>query len=164
MVNRKILVCTAVCLLVLFAAWRLWPTERQAIRRQLQNLRELSAKDGAEQGVEPLRRAARIGDLFTDPCRFVFEEYDGEETLDRKTLINHVLHLRNRTQSLHLSLHDTEIVIIADDTAGVTTTLRVESSGNEDLFTDVREIDLGMQKADGDWRIARVTLVEVLEK
>lgn len=162
MVKKNILYPAVAVLVLLSLGWFLWPSDRQAIQKQLKVFTELSRKKTPEQGVEALTRAAGIADLVTDPCRIVSEEYGKEVDLDKKSVINQVLFIRNQSKTLHITFHDTTITLGEDDTAKVTATVRVETQGADDLFRDIREVSLNLKKHEGDWLIARVTLVQVL--
>lgn len=164
MVNKNVFYLVIAVTAALILAWWLWPNDKQAIRKHLESFTEISEKKAGEQGVEALTKAARLADLFTDPCRVVFEEYDRTGEYNKKAIIDHALFIRNQFRTLSISFMDTVIRLSEDQTAMVTTTVQVDSQGGDELFRDIREVDLSMEKRDGDWLIAGVTLVQVLEK
>jgi hypothetical protein len=161
-------VLSAVILLVLVAAgifaWRTraTPDEREIQARlgTLRNEVNASTKDGLGTAL----RATQIGSYFTEDA--VVELGEGAAPIKgRETLMGMVARLQPRTAAFRMDLDD----ITIDMTPGATTAdvlltasfvRRNISTGEESL--DAREYALVMTKADGTWRIARITAVDTL--
>lgn len=63
-----------------------------------------------------------------------------------------------------VSIHDLNIIIAEKERATIRCTLRVKGEGKSQPVADVQELSAEMRKVQGDWLLASVTLVEVLER
>ena len=166
MTRRSVL--SAVILLVLLAAgifaWRsrATPDEREIQARldALRNEVNASTKDGLGTAV----RAAQIGSYFTDDA--VVELGEGAAPIKgRDTVIGMVARLQPRTAAFRMDLDDITIDMAPSSTAAdvlltASFVRRNISTGEESL--DAREYALVMTKADGTWRISRITGIDTL--
>ncbi len=145
-------------------AWRTreTPDERE-IRSRLDSLRtevNTSTKDGAGVALH----AAQIGGYFTEDA--LVELGEGAAPIKgRETLVGMVARLQPRTAAFRMDLEDITIEMVpGSETADVLLTAsfarRNISTGEESL--DAREYALVMTKADGTWRIARITAIDTL--
>jgi hypothetical protein len=161
-------VLSAVILLVLLAAaifaWRsrATPDEREIQARlgALRNEVNASTKDGLGTAL----RAAQIGSYFTDDA--VVELGEGAAPIKgRDTVMGMVARLQPRTAAFRMDLDDITIDMAAGSTAAdvlltASFVRRNISTGEESL--DAREYALVMTKADGTWRISRITAIDTL--
>jgi hypothetical protein len=161
-------VLSAVILLVLLAAgifaWRsrATPDEREIQARldALRNEVNASTKDGLGTAL----RAAQIGSYFTDDA--VVELGEGAAPIKgRDTVMGMVARLQPRTAAFRMDLDDITIDIVPGSTAAdvlltASFVRRNISTGEESL--DAREYALVMTKADGTWRISRITAIDTL--
>ena len=166
MTRRSVL--SAVILLVLLAAgifaWRSRATsderEIQARLDALRNEVNASTKDGLGTAL----RAAQIGSYFTDDA--VVELGEGAAPIKgRDTVIGMVARLQPRTAAFRMDLDDITIDMAPGSTAAdvlltASFVRRNVSTGEESL--DAREYALVMTKADGTWRISRITGIDTL--
>jgi len=161
-------VLSALILLVLLAAgifaWRSRATsderEIQARLDALRNEVNASTKDGLGTAL----RAAQIGSYFTDDA--VVELGEGAAPIKgRDTVIGMVARLQPRTAAFRMDLDDITIDMAPGSTAAdvlltASFVRRNVSTGEESL--DAREYALVMTKADGTWRISRITGIDTL--
>ena len=166
MTRRSVL--SAVILLVLLAAaifaWRsrATPDEREIEARlgALRNEVNASTKDG----LGTAARAAQIGSYFTDDA--VVELGEGAAPIKgRDTVMGMVARLQPRTAAFRMDLDDITIDMAPGSTAAdvlltASFVRRNISTGEESL--DAREYALVMTKADGTWRISRITAIDTL--
>ena len=166
MTRRSVL--SAVILLVLLAAailaWRsrATPDEREIEARlgALRNEVNASTKDGLGTAL----RAAQIGSYFTDDA--VVELGEGAAPIKgRDTVMGMVARLQPRTAAFRMDLDDITIDMAPGSTAAdvlltASFVRRNISTGEESL--DAREYALVMTKADGTWRISRITGIDTL--
>jgi hypothetical protein len=72
--------------------------------------------------------------------------------------------MKKRLPNTSFSFHDTVIDIVDDNRAEVITTLRINGKIVDEQFTDAYELDITVDKKDGDWRFASFTVVEFMQK
>ena len=145
-------------------AWRTreTPDERE-IRSRLDSLRD-EVNTSTKDGIGVALHAAQIGGYFTEDA--LVELGDGAAPIKgRETLIGMVARLQPRTAAFRMDLEDITIEMApGSDTADVLLTAsfarRNISTGEESL--DAREYALVMTKAEGTWRIARITAIDTL--
>lgn len=151
-------VCVAV------VVWLFLTSDARQVQRRLDALSQLIAKQGQEQGLEALSRAAEIGSLFAEQCSLSLEEYGQQGTYTRKDIIDSVFMARNRYQEITLTFYDTLITLGDNRQAEILATLHLTTTSGRDTMTDVGEIALHLTNIDGEWLIDAVTLVQVLER
>lgn len=145
-------------------AWRTResPDERE-IRSRLDSLRT-EVNTSTKDGVGVALHAAQIGGYFTEDA--LVELGEGAAPISgRETLMGMVARLQPRTAAFRMDLDDITIEMVpGTGTADVLLTAsfarRNVSTGEESL--DAREYALVMTKADGTWRIARITAIDTL--
>ena len=158
----------AAVLLVLIAAatfaWRTreTPDERE-IGARLDALRR-EVNSSTADGVGVALHAAQIGGYFTEDT--VVELGEGAAPIKgRDTLMGMVARLQPRTAAFRMELDDVTVEILPGGTAAdvlLTASFKRRniSTGEESL--DAREYALVMSKADGTWRIGRVSAIDTL--
>ena len=165
--TRRYAVFAAVLVVLVGAgvfAWRTreTPDERE-IRSRLDSLRD-EVNTSTKDGIGVALHAAQIGGYFTEDA--LVELGDGAAPIKgRETLIGMVARLQPRTAAFRMDLEDITIEMApGSDTADVLLTAsfarRNISTGEESL--DAREYALVMTKAEGTWRIARITAIDTL--
>lgn len=167
MVNLKNLIL-AVCLatVAVVAAVRFWPSDERAIRQQVAKIEALGSKASDEKTVESLLRARQLAELFADPSALQVEHANFTGQYPRKQIQERILLARGFYTSAIVSVHDLTINIPTTDpkTATIHCTLRVKGEGKSQPVADVQELSAELHKINGDWLLASVTLVEVLER
>lgn len=157
-------VVSALVLVGVFAFWRTreGPDER-VIRQRLEALRtEVNAS--TMDGVGTAARAAQIGDYFTEDAVVDFGR-GSPPIRGRETLMGMVARLQPRTAAFRLELDDVGIEVVpggaaADVLLTASFVRRIVSTGEESR--DAREFALVLVKADGTWRISRITAIDTL--
>ena len=147
-------------------AWQTWwPGDERAIRGRLDALAAVVNEPAAE-GLGTVARAAEIGSYFTQDV--VVDLGRGSAPIQgRETLIGLAARLPPGTAAYTLEFDDVSVDVapeggVADVRCAATFTRRNESTGERSI--DARELQLGMTKSDGHWRIARVTAVDTLRR
>jgi len=144
-------------------AW--WPSDERAIRQRLGALAE-TVNEHAPEGLGTVTRATQIGGYFTDDV--AIDLGSGTPPIrSRETLIGIAARMSPRLAGHTLEFDDVTVAI--DSNQGTATVNLVaiwtrsqgSSSGSG---TDARELQLGMTKADGAWRIERVTALDTLRR
>lgn len=167
MVNLKTLVLAALVVVVAtVAALRLWPSDERAIRQQIAKIETLGSKARDEKPVESLLRARQLAELFADPSSLEVESANFTGQYPRKQIQERIALARGSYTSATVSVHDLTLDISTTDpqTATLRCTLRVKGEGNSQPMADVQELSAELRKVEGDWLLAAVTLVEVLER
>lgn len=144
-------------------AWRAWTGgEEAAIRRRLASL-TTAVNSPAGEGLGAVAHAADVGSYFTDDVRI--ELGPGTTPIQGRTmLIGMATRLQPRLAAYELVMDDVGVELTSDTTADVQLTAsfikRSDPAGQDSL--DAREFALEMTRADGAWRIARLSVVQTL--
>ncbi|MBM9535843.1 hypothetical protein [Desulfobulbus alkaliphilus] len=153
-----------VLLAVVFALFRLLPSDEKAIRKQLTVFAQNASKKADEKPVEGLRKSRRIADLFNDPCRISVEAVDFTGTFSRQQIMDRILMVRATFNAVTVKLHDISIQVSEENSADVRMTLRLSGQRQDHAVADVQEISATLEKIDGDWLFTSVRVVEVLSR
>lgn len=140
-----------------------WNSDRRRIGRQLDELRELVEKTGPENDLAAANKARQVGDLLARDFELHLEPY-GPVVTDRQRLMQVTLGYRRRAERIGLDFHDREFTVdprlrVADLTTTATLTGRTAGSAYRELY----RLRLGWVEEEGEWRIRRVELLEVLD-
>jgi hypothetical protein len=141
------------------SAWTRAMSEKTAVERRLEAL-AAEVNESTADGAGLAARAELLGTYFTDDV--VIELGRGAAAIHRRaTVMDMAFRLQPRTSAFTLRLTDIGVVLAPDRLSGnvVLTAEFVRRGGGEDSI-DARELSIGMTKADGTWRIARLTVVE----
>ena len=156
----------AIALVVVLAiaavfAWRAWGGEEAAIRRRLASL-TTEVNSPAREGLGAVAHAADVGSYFTDDVRI--ELGPGTTPIEGRTmLIGMATRLQPRLAAYELVLDDVGVELTSDTTADVQLTASfIKRSAPTEDSSDAREFALKMSRADGTWRIARLSVVQTL--
>ena len=146
-------------------AWQAWwPGDERAIRRRLDAL-AAAVNEDAPEGLGTVTRAASIGAYFTDTV--VVDPGSGAQPFQgREALIGLATRVTPRAAGYTLDIDAVEVVVNAYGSADVTcvATLTRHNPATGERSIDARELQLGLTKSDGDWRIARVTALDTLRR
>jgi hypothetical protein len=138
-------------------------SDERAIREQLETLRA-EVNRSTPDGLANIARAANIGSYFTEDV--VVDLGQGTAPIrGRLTLMGMAERLQPRTAAFRMELDDVGVEMTpgastADATLTISFVRRSIPTGEESR--DAREFALGLMKAGGTWRIARVTAIDVL--
>jgi hypothetical protein len=140
------------------------PSDEKKIRASLASLAEYCSTDKEEPVFDTLQKAASAAKLCSDPCTVKFETFKIDREFSQKELTDRFLMMKKRLPNTSFSFHDTVIDIVDDNRAEVITTLRINGKIVDEQFTDAYELDITVDKKDGDWRFASFTVVEFMQK
>jgi hypothetical protein len=160
----RVCVVSALVLLGVFAFWRTREgLDERVIRQRLEAFRaEVNAS--TMDGVGTAARAVQIGTYFTEDA--VVDLGGGAVPIrGRETLIDMAARLQPRTSAFRLDLDDVGIDVVPGGTAAdvlltASFVRRIISTGEESR--DAREFALVLVKADGAWRISKITAIDTL--
>jgi SnoaL-like protein len=147
-------------------AWRSRATpDELAIRSRLESLRN-DVNSGTKEGIGIAVHAAQIGNYFTDDA--TVELGEGSPPIKgRDTLIGMIARLQPRTAEFRLELDDVTIEMVPGSNAAdvlLTATFKRLNDAAGEPSLDAREYALVMTRADGPWRIARITAIDALRQ
>ena len=146
-----------------FLVWSRWGSDdERVIRERLEALQ--TEVNRSTDGPANLARAASIGSYFTDDVVVDLGEGSGP-IRGRMTIVGMAERLQPRTAAFRMELDDVTIEMTPGaTTADATLTASFIRGGNStgEESRDAREFGVGLVKAGGTWRIARVTAIDVL--
>jgi hypothetical protein len=160
----RVIAVAAAALVLPGLAWWFLSSEDHAIRGRLAALRdEINA--GVVSGLDNVVRAGAIGGFFTDDV--VVDLGAGTASIEgRDTVTGMAARLQPRTAAFRVQLDDIGVELRNDGLAAdvrLTATFIRRSASTEEESIDAREFALVMTKADGTWRISRLTAVDTLK-
>ena len=152
---------------IAFALWAWttwWPSDERAIRRRLDALAS-AVNEAAPEGLGTITRAAGIGSYFTEDV--VVDLAAGNTPIQgREALVGVAARLDPSSAGYTLEFDDVAVDVGESGSASVRCAAMVTrtSRATGERTTDARELQLAMTKADGTWRIARVTAPDTLRR
>lgn len=161
--NRKIALYAAI-LLVVAGAFFFWPSDEKKIKSNLDSLAEYCSSEKQEPVLATLQKAALAAQLCTAPCTVHIESFKIDRALSHKEFTDQFLMMKKRLPNTIFSFHDSIIDIADEKNAAVTTTLRLNGETIDEKFTDAYEINITVEKKDGDWLFSAFTVVEFMKK
>ena len=155
-------------LLLLFVVWAvrlLFPTEAERIRRQLDALGEAASFEAGEVGLARVARAVGIGRYFaTDVVIDLGEPFGMIE--GREAVVAMAARIPVGSEDVTIQFVDAGIIVLPDE-GSATVRVTVQGTGLDLAGRDVIdacEIDIRFQQIEGDWLIARVDGVQVIQR
>jgi len=161
--NRKILVIASLLLSGLLLFWLL-PNDEKKIRKNLQQLAEFCSSKKGEGTIVTLSSVGKAAKLCSDPCAVEVESFDIKNAFVRKELSNHLLMMKRMLPDTIFTFSDTQVNFPREDKALVTTTISLRGKTKNQRFTDAYELDIVVQKTDGQWLFSAFTVVEFMER
>jgi SnoaL-like protein len=165
--TRRLTIAAAILAVLVGAGIFAWTTretsDEREIRTRLDALRT-EVNTSTKDGIGTALHAVQIGSYFSEDA--VVELGEGAAPIKgRDTVMGMVARLQPRTAAFRMDLDDITIEMTpGSTTADVLLTAsfarRNISTGEESL--DAREYALVMTRADGTWRIARITAIDTL--
>jgi len=162
-VNNKKVVLLAICFLI-GCVFFLRPSDEKKIMKNLNSLAEYCSVTRKESVLETLQKSALAAKLSTNPCKVQIASLKLDGELSHKQITDHILLLKKRLPDTSFIFQDTTIEIPVEDKAQVTTTLQLSSASENENFQDAYELDITVEKIDGDWRFSSYTVVEFMKK
>ncbi len=161
--NNKFSLYVAILLVVAGAVF-FWPSDEKKIKSNLNSLAEYCSSEKEEPVLATLRKAAQAAKLCTAPCTVHIESFKIDRALSHKEFTDQFLMMKKRLPNTIFSFHDSIIDIAGEKKAAVTTTLRLNGETIDEKFTDAYEINITVEKKDGDWLFSAFTVVEFMKK
>jgi hypothetical protein len=159
MLNRYTLTALGV-LIVLAVLFFLRTDEEDMILQRLEQLRALTEITYPETGIEPLAKARRIGQFFSEQTVFDLTNagHGSIEIGGRDELVRRIVRGRARLASLELALQDAR-VRIEDDTAEVVLqgSGLGQFKGEQDRFLEIHSVAVRLRKEADEWLVTGAT-------
>ncbi|TKB25145.1 hypothetical protein FCL47_15980 [Desulfopila sp. IMCC35006] len=161
--NKKFALYAAILLVVAGAVF-FWPSDEKKIKSNLDSLAEYCSSENQEPVITTLQKAALAAKLCTAPCTVHIASFNIDRALSHKEFTDQFLMMKKRLPNTMFSFHDSRIDIADETKAAVTTTLRLDGETIDEKFTDAYEINIAVEKKDGDWLFSAFTVVEFMKK
>lgn len=150
---------------VLVAGWWVYGwlfSDSRRIERELEEIRELLSKSGHEAELAAVARAGDVTGRFADPFEVRARDYGGSMT-DRRSVAGTIHRYRSSADRIAVIFSDHDLTVdgsraTMEFVAEFQTTLLDGLSGSERY-----RFRIDWREQDGDWRIALVDLLEVVE-
>lgn len=165
MTTRKysLILALVVAATVVIVAWQLWPSETRRVRRKLDEIASV-VNERPGNGIGQLTRTAQLSKFLTDDV--VLDPGRGAgEIRGRERLLALASRAPNDGSPYTLEFVDVRITLQGEQsaTAHLTATLSARDADTGEPKVDAREAEVEFRHTD-DWRIARITLIDTLEK
>ena len=164
MTNKTLLILLAALLVAVGTIFFLLPSDEKKIRRNLASLADYCSSTREETAIEALKKGALAARLCSNPCRVQIESFHIAREFNKKEISDHILMMKKMLANTHFTFHDTVIDFPADKRAEIMTTLRLKGKTEDNRFTEAYEINITVEKKDGDWFFSSFTVVEFLEQ
>ena len=161
--NNKILLLLTIFLIVSCTIF-FWPSDEKKIKANLSSLAEYCSSENQEPVIKTLQKASSAANLCTAPCIVQIESFKIDQEFSQKEITDHLLMMKKRLPNTDFNFHDTVVDITADDRAEVITTLRLHGKTVDEQFSDAYEMNISLEKQDGDWRFSSFIVVEFMKK
>ena len=141
-----------------------WSGDRRRIERQLDRFRSLVEKEGEESALAAANQARLVGELLTRDFSLHLEPYAPVLT-DRRELTRVILGYRTRASRIGLDFRDRELALDESSRIGdMTLVAAISGTADGQAYREGYRLRLRWVPEDGEWRIQRVDLLEVLER
>ncbi|MFO8085887.1 MAG: hypothetical protein R6U27_16385 [Desulfobacterales bacterium] len=149
---------------IIFFFW-FFTGETAKIKKKFKTLAELVYKDSKEHPIMAAASARKIGNMFTENCRFDIPSHSISRTVSRENIPAHVMAVRSRYSKILLKFHDIQISFPEKGVARVLFTSYVEGVWNSGAqVREVHEFVCRMEKVEKDWYFNRIESIDVLER
>lgn len=145
-------------------AFFLLPSDEAKINDNLNSLAENCSSVLNESVLETLQKVAFATKLCAVPCKVQIESRNFKGEFNQKEMSDHILMLKKRLPNTTISFQDINISLINKTQANVIATLQINGSSADGRFTDAYEVDITVNKYDGDWLFNSFTVVEFMKK
>ncbi|BHH82483.1 hypothetical protein [Desulforhopalus sp. 52FAK] len=162
--NSKTKFLLGIILMLVGGAIFLLPSDDKKIKKNLHSLAEYCSTLRVESMIETLRNVTLASKLCTDPCKIEIESRNFNKELSQKELSDNFLILKKRLPTTIFTFEDVSVDFPAENSASVLTTIRLNGESNDGNFTDAYEVDITVDKIDGDWLFSSFTVVEFMKK
>ncbi len=161
--NKIVFLALAITLLIGGAIFFL-PSDEKKIRDNLESLAEYCSTVKSEPVMETLQKVTLAAKLCTVPCKVHIESSQIDRDFGQKDLTDRLLMMKKRLSNTTFSFEDTAVDVPSEDRATVLTTLRLNGEAVDGRFTDAYEMNITVEKQDGDWLFSSFTVVEFMKR
>lgn len=162
--NSKHLLFLLVILLAAGATFFFLPSDEKQIRRNLTSLAQYCTSTHKEPPIESLKKAALSAKLCSNPCWIEVESFNIARDFSQKEISDHILLMKKRLIDTRFTFRDTVIEFADENRGEIMTTLHLEGKTKDNRFTDAYEINIMVEKSEGDWFFSSFTVVEFIEQ
>lgn len=140
-------------------------SDENRIRRTLNRAADMVSKTAAEEKLMLAAKANKVKRYLADELHVDVPAYKFRGTYQKQDLPGRLLAVFAAVEQVSVSVHDLQIDIRDDASADALFTAKItwQPRGREEN-RDYLELDCRLQKVDGDWLVADITVVETLEK
>jgi hypothetical protein len=150
--------------LVIGGAISLLPSDEKKIRSNLDSFAEYCSSVNEESVLETLQKVTLAAKLCTSPCKVHIESLKVDRNYQQKEITDRLLMLKKKLPNTRFSFQDSTVDIQSDARADVLTTLRLIGESVDGQFTDAYEMNITVDKQEGDWLFSSFTVVEFMKK
>lgn len=141
------------------------PTDKELIRKNLDNFNKLISKQGKEGAVTIAIKHQAISKLLADKCDISLHEISISGTLSAEELAAQIIRGRGMFDNLSGDIDDVEITLSPDkQQATVNFSVAVYARANGRKFDGVRDLQCHLRKVNGKWLFSGFETRKVLEK
>ena len=157
--KRGVLVALAV---LAIGAYLFWPTDERRVRRRLEALAE-AVNERPTDGIGIVAHAAQLALYFT-PDVVLDPGHRAGPIRGRERLIALASRAPAGGAAFEVDFVDVSVTVDGDTASSrLTATLTTRANAAEPAAVDAREVEVQWRRED-EWRIARITLVDPLER
>jgi len=160
----KLFLLLLTVLLVIGGVIFFWSSDEKKIKANLASLAEYCSSTKREPVVETLKKLTQAAKLCTDPCFVKIDSINIDHEFSPSEMTDRFLMLKKRLPDTVFSFHDTFIEVATGNLAEVITTLRLKGENIDGQFTDAYELNIVVEKRDGDWLFSSFSVVEFMKK
>jgi len=163
--ERKYLLIGAVVLLIcLVGGCYLYNTPERRISRRVEKLARLLEKKPNEKSLDSLLTAKSAADFFAaEPVIALANPFPRPS--DRRELAAQIHQIRNAATAVTIEILDQKIQVGADgQTATMTIKAEAVFQNGEEVYRDLRDLNVRWEKTDGEWLIKSVTGEDTLDQ
>jgi len=164
MSKQQLYIITGIVLVVVAAVLLLRPSDEKKIRDNLERMAEYCTTESRESALTTLQKISSAAKLCTDPCKVQIESFDVDREFNHKEITDHIMMMKKRLVGTAFTFQDTVFLLLTDDRAKLTTTLRLNGKTVDGRFTDAYELQITVVKREDAWLFASFTVVEFMER
>ena len=162
--NNKIVFFALAIILLIGGVIFFLPSDEKKIRDNLESLAEYCSTVKSESILETLQKVTLAAKLCAVPCKVHIVSSQIDREFDQKDLTDRLLMMKKRLSNTTFSFKDTVVDVPVEERATVLTTLRLNGEAVDGRFTDAYEMNITVEKQDGDWLFSSFTVVEFMKK